>query len=149
MKQDKVHYFVSENATSKTALQDLVKECIRLDENAAIETTFIIFYNTFTKFSDYLDLIEVAEKLLKKEGYEGIYQLASFHPLYQFAGTGADDASNFTNSSIYPMLHLLREESIDKALENFTDADKIYERNINFTQAKGNAYMKMLREACM
>ena len=90
----------------------------------------------------------MAEKLLKQEGYEGIYQLASFHPLYLFADAAPDDAANYTNRSIYPMLHLLREASIDKALKHYKNPDKIPQHNINFAREKGLVYMQMLRDAC-
>lgn len=149
IKQNTVHYCVAENATLTNVLQQLITECIRLDETPTIETTFIILPDSFKEFGDYLNLITAAEKLLKKQGYEGIYQLASFHPLYQFAGAAENDAENFTNRSIYPMLHLLREESIEKALKYFPDADNIYKRNINFAKTKGHAYMKLLRDSCM
>jgi hypothetical protein len=124
-------------------------ELKRLDTNKNIETSFIIFSNSVEKFEDYLDMLSLAEKLLKEKGYEGIYQIASFHPLYQFAGTNENDASNYTNRSVYPMLHLLREESIDKALANYNDPQDIPKRNINFAKEKGLTYMKMLRDACL
>ena len=149
VKQNKVHYYVADNATLKTALEVLIAQCIKLDEEEEIETTLIIFPDSFAKFDDYLHLVDIAEKLLKKEGYEGIYQLASFHPLYQFAGAAQNDAANYTNRSIYPMLHLLREESIENVLTKFPEADRIFERNINFAHSKGDVYMKMLRDACM
>ena len=94
-------------------------------------------------------MVSVAEKLLKQYGYDGIYQLASFHPQYKFAGAPDNDAANYTNRSVYPMLHLLRESSIDKALEHFNDPESIPDRNINFAREKGIVYMKMLREACL
>jgi hypothetical protein len=81
-----------------------------LDNDTNIETGFIIFPNAFQQFDDYLDLVFFAEQLLKEKNYEGIYQVASFHPLYTFANTQANDAANYTNRSIYPMLHLLREK---------------------------------------
>ena len=93
-------------------------------------------------------MVDVAERLLKQKGYEGIYQLASFHPLYRFAGTDDNDAANFTNRSLYPMLHLLREESIEKALQHYKEPESIPEYNIHFAREKGLVYMKMLRDAC-
>ena len=75
------------------------------------------------------------------------YQVASFHPLYLFEGSVENDPANYTNRSVYPMLHLLREESIDKALENYKDPESIPERNILFAREKGLAYMKTLRDA--
>jgi hypothetical protein len=94
-------------------------------------------------------LAEQAEKMLAKNDYEGVYQIASFHPDYLFEGSLDSDAANYTNRSIYPMLHILREESIEKAIEKFADPDGIPQRNIQFAQNKGLTYMKLLREQCM
>ena len=80
-----------------------------------INTSFLIFEHAFQQFDDYLDLVALAEKLLKQQGYEGIYQVASFHPRYRFANTKIDDAANYTNRSVYPMLHLLREDLVEQA----------------------------------
>ncbi len=114
-----------------------------------IETSLLIFPNAFPKFNDYLDAVAVAESILKKAGYEGIYQVASFHPLYRFANTASDDPANYTNRSVYPMLHLLREARLEEALLHFPDADKIPEKNIKFAREKGLAYMKTLSECCL
>ena len=84
---------------------------------------------------------------MQKSGYEGVYQLASFHPLYRFAGSKADDAANYTNRSVYPMLHLLREASIEKALQHYADPEQIPENNIRFARGKGVLYMKALWDA--
>jgi len=149
VKQNSVHYLVENLGTPGIWIETLHTEIKRLDTNKNIETSFIIFSNSFEKFDDYLDMLSLAEKLLVKNGYEGIYQIASFHPLYQFAGTDENDASNYTNRSVYPMLHLLREESIDTALANYNDPQNIPERNINFAKEKGLTYMKMLRDACL
>jgi uncharacterized protein len=149
IKRNSVHYQVEYGTTLQAALQAFARECIRLDEDAAIETTLLIFPGAFQSFEDYLDLVELAEKFLKKEGYEGTYQVASFHPLYRFAGSPAEDAANYTNRSLYPMLHLLREESIEKALAHYAAPEQIPENNIDFARKKGAAYMKMLRDACL
>ena len=149
LRQNSIHYQVEEAGDKASGLLAFQAECSRLDENDAIATTLLIFPHTFGQFEDYLDLVSDAEKYLKRKGYEGIYQVASFHPLYQFAGTVAGDAENYTNRSIYPMLHLLREEAIDKALLNFPDPEGIPGRNIRFAREKGEAYMKMLRDSCL
>jgi uncharacterized protein len=94
-------------------------------------------------------LVELAEDLNAEEDYEGIYQIASFHPEYCFAGAETEDAANYTNRSVYPMLHILREDSITKALEFFQDAAGIPDRNIAFAHEKGVKYMAALRAACM
>jgi len=147
VKQQTIFYKVEENTDVKTCLASFVQEMERLDNDPTIETILLIFPNAFQQFDDYLDLLSLAEKLLKRKGYEGIYQLASFHPLYLFANSDENDPANYTNRSIYPMLHLLREESIDKALANYKDPESIPARNINFAKEKGLAYMKMLRDA--
>jgi uncharacterized protein len=108
----------------------------------------VFWTNSFADFEDYLDLVEVAEALSSEQDYDGIYQVASFHPDYCFADAVSDDPANFTNRSIYPMLHILREDSISNAVDNFPDPDGIPERNIAFAQQKGLQYMQLLRAAC-
>ena len=147
VKQKTIFYKVEENKELETCLASFVLEMERLDNDPAIETSFLIFPNAFQQFDDYLDLVSLAEKLLKRKSYEGVYQVASFHPLYLFANSDESDPANYTNRSIYPMLQLLREESIDKALANYKDPEGIPARNINFAKEKGLAYMKMLRDA--
>ncbi len=148
VKLQQVHYEIDENDSIETCLNSFSNELTRLDEDASIETSFIIYPNHLQLFSDYLDFVSLAEQIIKQKGYEGIYQLASFHPLYQFAGSDLDDAANFTNRSIYPMLHLLREESIEKALQHYKNPEEIPERNIEFSREKGVFYMQMLRDTC-
>ena len=149
MKQERVHYEVETSDAASICIDSLLREMIRLDNDRSIETIFLIFPESFGEFNEYLDLVSRAEKSIKQNGYEGIYQLASFHPLYSFAGSTENDAANYTNRSVYPMLHLLREESIDKALENYKDPENIPERNIHFAREKGLVYMQMLRNACL
>jgi hypothetical protein len=149
MKQNTIHYQVDYGTDSKTCLASFLQECINLDNDANRETTLLIFPNGFANFDDYLDLVARAEKLIRKEGYEGIYQVAGFHPLYRFANSPVDDAANYTNRSIYPMLHILREASIETALIKYKNPESIPESNIHFTREKGIVYMKMLRDACL
>jgi len=148
VKRNTINYKVARNK-DEAPLDLFLKECERLDLNKEIETTLLIFPGAFQSFDDYLDLVIQAEKLLKKQGYEGIYQVASFHPNYRFANSKADDAANFTNRSPYPMLHLLREESIEKALLRYPNPENIPENNIRFARKKGFAYMNMLRDSCL
>ena len=147
--QDKIRYRVVASAQKKEILEALVRECSWLEENEATETSLLILPEGYEKFNAYLDLLDLAEQLLEKEGYEGIFQLASFHPDYRFAGSKADDAANYTNRSPYPILHLLKEESIEKALEKFPDPDKIPDKNIAFAREKGLDYMKNLLKSCL
>ena len=147
VKQQTIFYQVETSTDLETCLHSFLHEMDRLDNDDTIETSFLIFPNAFEKFDDYLYLVSLAEKLLKQKGYEGIYQVASFHPLYLFANSNENDPANYTNRSVYPMLHLLREESIEKALAFYKSPENIPERNINFTREKGLTYMKMLRDA--
>ncbi|MEP7166158.1 MAG: DUF1415 domain-containing protein [Ferruginibacter sp.] len=148
-KKDSIRYVVETGSEMNICLQVFIKECQRLDDELSIETTLIIFPGSFQQFDDYLDLVSLAESLLEKEGYEGVYQVASFHPQYLFADASLNDAANYSNRSIYPMLHILREESIEKALKKYPDPEQIPERNINFAREKGVVYMKMLRDSCL
>jgi hypothetical protein len=148
VKRKTVFYKVETATETVVCLETFLHEVTRLDEDITIETSFLIFPNNFKTFGSYLDMVSVAEKLLKQKVYNGIYQLASFHPQYKFAGAPDNDAANYTNRSVYPMLHLLRESSIDKALEQYDNPESIPERNINFAREKGIIYMKMLRDSC-
>ena len=149
VKRNSIHYQVETSADLHVCLEAFLQECIRLDNECAIETTLLIFPTAFQTFDAYLDLLSLAEKSIKKNGYEGIYQVASFHPFYRFANTEHNDAANYTNRSIYPMLHLLREEKIEQALQHYPDPEQIPERNIQFAREKGQAYMKMLKDSCL
>lgn len=149
VKRNSIYYQVETSIEARVCLQAFLKECCRLDNDEAVETTLLIFPNAFQTFDAYLDLISLAEKAIVKNGYEGIYQVASFHPLYRFADSHDNDAANYTNRSIYPMLHLLREERIEQALQHYQDPELIPERNIHFAREKGLAYMKKLRDSCL
>jgi hypothetical protein len=92
-------------------------------------------------------MLGLAESLLEKEDYEGIYQMASFHPEYLFAGSTNEDPSNYTNRSPYPMLHFLRESSITKAVDSYPGIDDVPQRNIAFTKEKGLLYMQQLMQS--
>lgn len=147
--QKQIRYVVLEDATKEKSLASLLDEFHFLDETADIETTLLIFPNHFSDFISYLSLVASAEKLLSKQGYDGIYQVASFHPDYCFAESDENDPANYTNRSPYPMLHLIREESITNALKHFKDPEGIPGRNVDFAREKGLAYMQLLRAACM
>jgi len=140
-----IRFTVSRADDLKAALGSLLTEVYHLDEEPKTETTLLIFPESFDSFEDYLDLVDAANHLLAQEGYDGVYQLASFHPEYCFADADPDDPANYTNRSIYPMLHLLREESVEKALRFFKEPEQIPERNMRFAREKGLQYMQFLR----
>jgi len=111
-----------------------------------IDTTLLIVPDALADFTDYNDALFFAERLLDQLGLAGDLQIASFHPQYRFEGTEPDDIDNYTNRAPYPIFHLLREASIDRAVEAFPDASDIYERNIETLRRLGHdgfdAWMK-------
>ena len=146
--QDKVAYRVHTTDSIEAMLEALMAACQELDANTALETTLLIFPNGLDDFGDYLEVLDIAEGLLEQMAYTGIYQLASFHPNYIFGGTTANDVSNYTNRSPYPMLHLLREASIEKALEHYPNPEAIPEQNIELANQKSLATWQALLQAC-
>jgi len=129
---DLVRYAVSTATNEDELLRDLRYELEHLAATAPdeIETTLLIHPRTFTDFFEFNDFLDVADALVEVLGYTGVLQIASFHPLYQFAGCPATDVTNATNRSPYPTLHLLREASIERALTNFPSPDSIYHNNL-------------------
>ena len=147
-KRGSIHYQVLTAATRATVLTAMMEVMIQLDTDATIATSLLILPGSFGSFQAYLQLIDIAETLSIKEGYEGIYQIASFHPNYLFAGSTADDAANYTNRSPYPMLHFLREDSVSMAVDSYPGIEKVPERNIAYTRQKGLLYMQELLKQC-
>jgi uncharacterized protein len=148
-KQNSIHYQVETGTTLAAGRAAILNELKRLDKDRSIGTSLLIFPNAFPEFKAYLDFVAYAEKLLQQKKYTGVYQIASFHPLYQFDNTPFDDPANFTNRSIYPMLHFLREAHVRQALKHYPNAEAIPERNIQFAREKGEIYLRMLIESCM
>jgi hypothetical protein len=146
---DSIRYVIVPNGAARQHLDALHKALKQLDAHPETETTLLVFPDALLQFAAYLNFVKRAEAFLGSKGYEGKYQLASFHPDYFFAGADEDDAANYTNRSIYPMLHILREKSISKAIAHFPEPDKIPERNMAFARKKGLEYMKELRESCI
>ena len=147
VKRDTIRFEVIDG--NKAAVLSALKESLaRMDAQPEIETMFLILPQHFGRFTDYLKLVEAAETMLRKNGYEGVYQVASFHPDYLFAGSRPDDAANYTNRSPWPMLHILREDSVSRAVDSYPNPERIPERNMAFAREKGLAYMQRLWAAC-
>lgn len=140
----RVRYRVFEGRKSKGAIAALLDELDFLAEHDDIETTLLILADGWRDFYDYLTLLETAQQALEDTGYEGIYQLASFHPDYVFADEAVDDASNYTNRSPLPLLHLLRESSIERAIASDPNIDQIPERNKQVARARGTTFWREL-----
>ena len=116
---------------TETAIQALMHQLGRLDADQTVETVLLVCGSgLLDDFEFYLDFCAVAEKLMYEHGYEAVYQLATFHPDYCFAGVKSDDAGNYTNRSPYPMLHILRESSLDLAVHFYGNTEQIPEENI-------------------
>lgn len=137
--RDSVRYVALPAHDREAALLALFDECRHLDERPEVETTLLVLTEGLEAFDDYLDLLAVAEALLAEQGYEGTYQLASFHPDYVFADAEPEDPANFTNRSPFPMWHLLREAGLERALAHHLDPVGIPERNIAAMRELGHA----------
>ncbi|HSQ72421.1 MAG TPA: DUF1415 domain-containing protein [Rubrivivax sp.] len=131
----------SEACDAEALLADLVRELVLLADADpdAVETTLLVHPNVLADFVDFNDFLDLADVALEELGLEGILQVASFHPQYQFAGSEPGDIANHTNRSPHPTLHLLREASIERAVASVPDAAGIYERNIETLQRLGHA----------
>lgn len=128
----RVRYRVSEALDTEMLLDDLCAELqsLRAADAAECETTLLIIPRVLADFLDFNDFLDQADAAIKVLGMEGEIQVASFHPDYQFAGSAADDIENFSNRSPWPILHLLRESSIEKAIDAMLDPEEIYRRNM-------------------
>ncbi len=140
--------FVETQATSEEALLNaLADELDSLVKDDGIETTLLIHPNVLQDFLDYNQFLDLVEGLLKELGQEGIFQVASFHPEYQFGGTDKDDAENYTNRAPYPVLHIIRETSLERVIEEYPDVDAIPERNVALMNEMGVSQLKRLLES--
>ena len=136
-----MHFIVSEQRSAAGLLEDLRAELQTLAaaDPKDRETTLLIHPWVLADFIEYNDFLEVCEATVAQLNLEGELQVASFHPQYQFAESQPDDIENYTNRSPYPMLHLLREASVERAVEAVGDSEEIYRRNIRTLRALGHA----------
>lgn len=138
--KDRVRLVVSRARHTDDLLEELDRELDLLVATPAeqVDTTLLIHPTLFEDFLDFNDFMEIAEGVVGEHALEGVVQLAFFHPQFQFEGTEPEDISNFTNRAPYPMLHLLREDSIERAIEGFVDPDAIYQDNIRTLEKLGH-----------
>ncbi|MGR5238645.1 DUF1415 domain-containing protein [Vibrio alfacsensis] len=127
-----IKIFVSEATQEETLLEDILMQLIELSntEPAKLETTLVVVPNMLQDFWDYNLFIDWVEGLIKQQDWEGIFQVATFHPDYCFGGTEPEDDENLTNRSPYPVFHLIREESMEKVLKHYPDPEAIPDTNI-------------------
>ncbi len=145
-----VRYAVSAATEAEALLASLVEELQRLAAAPAqeLETTLLIHPGALRDFLEYNDFLDIADAALAALDLEGTIQVAGFHPDFQFAGSAPDDLANATNRAPYPTLHLLREESIDRAVEAFPDAAAIYGANVATLARLGEAGWDALQAQC-
>ena len=142
-----VRFVLSEATTPEALLEELACELVLLHqtEPEQTDTTLLIHPHVLGDFLDYNDFLDQADAAVDALGLEGEVQVASFHPDYQFAGTHPDDAGNCSNRSPYPTLHLLREASIERAVEAYSDPDVIVARNLDTLEKLGSdGYRRLL-----
>jgi hypothetical protein len=146
--KNRVRFVVTEATNEDQLLVALEAELDLLSSEASVETTLLIHPGVLQNFYAYNQFLNSADALLQQMKLESVYQIASFHPDYQFAGTEQDDVENYTNRSPYPMLHLIREESLERAIASYPDVDNIPEQNRKLMESLGEIKMKELLGAC-
>lgn len=146
--KNRVRFVVTPATTEEQLLRMLQSELELLSSEPSVETTLLIHPDVLHDFYDYNQFLSRAEGLLAQLNLEGVYQIASFHPDYQFAGTEPADAENYTNRSPYPMLHLIREESLERAIAAYPDVEKIPSRNTDLMNTLGKDKLQELLQAC-
>ncbi len=141
-----IRYAVTAAQTADELLAELEHELQHLaaTDPKQLDTTLLIHPQVMGEFLDYHFFLAEADALIRNLGYEGVFQIASLHPDYEFAGSAPDDIENYSNRSPYPTLHLLREESIDRAVAAFPEAEAIFERNIETLQRLGHEGWRQL-----
>ena len=144
--KNQVRLVVSQARHADDLLEELDRELDLLVATSAdeIDTTLLIHPTLFEDFLDFNDFLEVADGVVDEHALEGVIQLASFHPQFQFDGTSAEDISNYTNRAPFAMLHLLREASVERAVAAFPEADAIFEKNIATLEKLGHSGWKAL-----
>lgn len=137
---NQIRYAVSDAQTPEALLADLARElqALAAADPAEVETTLLIHPRVLDDFPDYNDFLDIADAAVEELGLAGTIQVASFHPQYRFADTEPDAIENYSNRSPYPMLHLLREESVERAVAAFPDVGRIPERNIDTLRRIGH-----------
>jgi len=139
MVKGQIHYVLTDTTDPRVLLDELCAQMHTLVEAdpTTIETTLLIHPNVLVDFLDFNDFLDAADAALDELGYGGVLQIASFHPDYQFDGTEPDDLGNASNRSPHPTLHLLREASVDRAVQAFPEAEAIVENNLRTLDALG------------
>ncbi len=147
LKDGRVRFTVTHATSEEALLEALAEELTRLNRDAGIETTLLIHPYVLVDFFDYNQFLDRADLLLRELDCEGVFQIASFHPDYQFADTAPDAPENYSNRSTYPLLHILREESVELAIAGYGDIEAVPSRNIAHLESLGVEALKRIWEA--
>lgn len=147
--KNRVRFVTTAATTQEQLLMVLQAELKLLNTDPSVETTLLIHAKVLQDFYDFNDFLSIADSLLVDMELDGTYQIASFHPDYQFAGTQTGDAENYTNRAPYPVLHLLREESLERVIADYPDVDGIPERNIKLMNDLGPDKLQTLLKSCL
>ena len=139
-----VRFVESPSTTEAGLMQNLAHELTHLTQHREVETTLLIHPQVLQNFEEYNQFLNLADALIEEMGLLGEFQVASFHPDYQFANTEFDDAENYTNRSPYPLLHILREASLEAAIDKHPNTELIPTTNIRVTQSLGKDKMRAL-----
>ncbi len=145
---NQIRYAECQSTDMADVLTVLQRECELLDSEPAIATTLLILPTGWSTFDDFLLLIDMAQQCIGHWGYSGVYQLATFHPDYLFEGESPESASHFTNRAPHPVLHIIREKDITRALAHYGDPESIPENNIAKAEALGCPHLAAQLEAC-
>ncbi|GLT16481.1 hypothetical protein GCM10007938_02570 [Vibrio zhanjiangensis] len=131
-RNNQIKIFISEASDEQRLLEDILTQLMELEQKTAeqLETTLVVVPNMLADFDDYNLFIDWVEALIRQQNWQGVFQLATFHPDYCFAGTEPHDAENLTNRSPYPIFHLIREDSMEKVLKHYPNPESIPETNI-------------------
>ena len=148
LEDGQVRFAVTDAENEAELLVALRSELNLMTSDAAVETTLLIHPQTLLDFYDFNDFLQIADDLLTDLALQGIVQIASFHPDYQFGGTAPDDVQNYTNRSPNPMLHLIREDSLARAIAAYPDVAHIPERNVALMQSMGSRKVRALLAKC-
>ena len=142
--KERVRFAVSNTESAEQLLATLLQELQLLESDPDIETTLLIHPRVLQDFDDYNQFLDLVDALITQEGYAGVFQVASFHPQYRFDGTTVNDAENYSNRSPYPLLHILREASVEHQVSNYPDIGEVPQRNIELLRELGVDKLKAL-----
>jgi hypothetical protein len=144
---DKIRYTVSDTEHTEALMLKLYREFNLLDDTPEIETTLVIVPQQLFDFESFNQTLDSIDDMLEEYGWSGVFQVASFHPLYQFANTQIDDRENWTNRSPYPIFHILRESSLELAIENFPSIADLPHENIKRMNALSSQVFAQVLQA--